>query len=73
MLALGDGGRSLLYRHGYDAGEGFVDVLSQYQSLEEAHRSGRLRELPQLLDELAELTREQARRARNRRGASKKN
>ncbi len=47
--ALGDRGRSALYQHGYDTGEGFADVLSQYQSLEEAHRSGRLRDLPGLL------------------------
>jgi hypothetical protein len=39
----------LLYRHGYDVGDGFVDVLSQYQSLEEAHRAGRLRDLSELL------------------------
>jgi hypothetical protein len=30
-------------------GDGFVDVLSQYQSLEEAHRAGRLRDLSELL------------------------
>ena len=52
MLALGDRGRQLLFDHGYDVGEGFVDVLSQYQSLEEAHRAGRLREVPRLLDAL---------------------
>ena len=45
-------GRRLLYEHGYDVGNGFVDVLSQYQSLREAARSGRLRQLPTLLDSL---------------------
>lgn len=33
-------------------GEGFVDVLSQYQSLEEANRAGRLRDLGQLIGAL---------------------
>jgi hypothetical protein len=45
-------GRSLLWEHGYDIGEGFVDVLSQHQSLLEAARSGRLRDLEGLLDAL---------------------
>ncbi len=49
---LGDRGRDLLRRHGYDVGEGFVDVLSQYQSLEHAYRAERLRDLPGLLSEL---------------------
>ena len=31
-------GRRLLYDHGYDVGDGFVDVLSQYQSLQHAAR-----------------------------------
>ena len=44
-----EGGRDLLFRHGYDVGEGFVDVLSQYQTLEMSHRTGRLRDLDQLL------------------------
>jgi hypothetical protein len=52
VLAAGDRGRQLLYEHGYDVGEGFVDVLSQYQSLEEAHRAGRLRDLSELLEGL---------------------
>ena len=73
VLGLGDAGRQLLYKHGYDVGDGFVDVLSQYQSLEEAHRAGRLRELPLLLDELAEVSRSRAQRPSSRRGASKKN
>jgi hypothetical protein len=47
-----DSGRRLLYEHGYDVGNGFVDVLSQYQSLRDAARSGRLRDLAGLLDEL---------------------
>lgn len=45
-------GRDLLYEHGYDVGEGFVDVLSQWQSLRDAARSGRLRNLEVLIDEL---------------------
>ena len=42
-------GRQLLYEHGYDVGNGFVDVLSQYQSLREAARMGRLRDVEGLL------------------------
>ncbi len=42
----------LLLRHGYDIGEGFVDVLSQYQTLETAYRQGRIRDLDGLLEEL---------------------
>ena len=49
---LGDRGRDLLRRHGYEVGEGFVDVLSQYQSLEHAYRAERLRDLKGLLQEL---------------------
>lgn len=45
-------GRQLLFRHGYDLGEGFVDVLSQYQTLEHAARTERLRDLDDLLQEL---------------------
>ena len=53
MLAtLGDRGRELLRNHGYDVGEGFVDVLSQYQTLEHAARTERLRDLKGLLAEL---------------------
>jgi hypothetical protein len=50
--ALGDRGRNLLRRHGYELGEGFSDVLSQYQTLEHAARADRLRELKGLLAEL---------------------
>ena len=50
--AAGDRGRELLRKHGYDVGEGFVDVLSQYQTLEHAARSDRLRDLGGLLEEL---------------------
>jgi hypothetical protein len=50
--ALGDAGRELLKKHGYDVGEGFVDVLSQYQTLEHAARTERLRDLEGLLREL---------------------
>ncbi len=49
---LGDRGRQLLAKHGYDVGEGFVDVLSQYQTLEHAERTERLRDLESLLREL---------------------
>jgi hypothetical protein len=49
---LGDNGRDTLRRHGYELGEGFVDLLSQYQTLEHAARTERLRDLPGLLSEL---------------------
>ena len=49
---MGDTGRELLKKHGYDLGEGFVDVLSQYQTLEHAARTERLRDLEGLLKEL---------------------
>jgi hypothetical protein len=49
---LGDRGRQVLREHGYDLGEGFVDVLSQYQTLEHAARTERLRDLDGLLREL---------------------
>jgi hypothetical protein len=49
---LGDRGRDLLRRHGYELGEGFVDVLSQYQTLEHAYRTERLRDIKGLLSEL---------------------
>jgi hypothetical protein len=49
---LGERGRDLLRRHGYDVGEGFVDVLSQYQTLEHAARTERLRDLNTLMAEL---------------------
>ena len=52
IKTLGDGGRELLLRHGYDIGDGFVDVLSQYQTLEHAARTERLRDLAGLLKEL---------------------
>ena len=42
-------GRELLLRHGYNLGEGFVDMLSQYQTLEDAAREGRLRDVEGLL------------------------
>ena len=45
-------GRRLLFEHGYDVGNGFVDVLSQYQSLRDAARGGRLRDVPSLLQAL---------------------
>ncbi len=46
---LGDRGRELLLKHGYDVGEGFVDVLSQYQTLQHAAETERLRDLEGLL------------------------
>ena len=49
---LGDRGRDLLRKHGYDVGDGFVDVLSQYQTLEHAYRAERIRNLKDLLGEL---------------------
>ena len=52
VAQLGERGRQLLRRHGYDVGEGFVDVLSQYQTLEHAARAERLRRLDALLAEL---------------------
>ena len=52
LATLGDRGRELLRRHGYDVGEGFVDVLSQYQTLDHAGRTERLRDLNGLLAEL---------------------
>ena len=52
LVRLGDKGRELLRRHGYDVGEGFVDVLSQYQTLEHAARTERLRDLNALVAEL---------------------
>jgi hypothetical protein len=52
VAALGETGRDLLKKHGYDLGEGFVDVLSQYQTLEHAARTERLRNLDGLLQEL---------------------
>jgi hypothetical protein len=52
VARLGDRGKQLLLQHGYDLGEGFVDVLSQYQSLENAARQDRLRDLDGLLGEL---------------------
>jgi hypothetical protein len=42
----------LLRKHGYDVGEGFVDVLSQYQTLEHAWRTERVRDLKTLVAEL---------------------
>jgi hypothetical protein len=52
VATLGEKGREALRRHGYDLGEGFVDVLSQYQTLEHAARTERLRDLGALLQEL---------------------
>ena len=50
--ALGEPGREALRKHGYDLGDGFVDVLSQYQTLQHAAEAERLRDLDGLLEEL---------------------
>ena len=52
VLEWSEGGRQLLYEHGYDVGNGFVDVLSQHQSLRDAARAGRLRNIDALLEML---------------------
>lgn len=52
VLELSKAGRQLLYEHGYDVGNGFVDVLSQHQSLRDAARAGRLRNVDALLETL---------------------
>ena len=52
VARLGERGRELLRKHGYDVGEGFVDILSQYQTLEHAWRTERLRDLNSLVAEL---------------------
>jgi hypothetical protein len=45
-------GAELLWQHGYNLGEGFVDLLSQFQMLEDAGREGRLRDIDGLLTQL---------------------
>lgn len=45
-------GRRLLWEHGYDVGEGFIDLPSQHQSVLTAARAGRLRDLEGLLGKL---------------------
>ena len=50
VVAARPDGRDVLLAHGYRLGEGFVDSLSQYQTLEDASREGRLRDLDLLLD-----------------------
>jgi hypothetical protein len=52
LAGLGERGREVLRKHGYDVGEGFVDVLSQYQTLEHAWRTERVRDLKTLVAEL---------------------
>ena len=52
LTRLGDKGRELLRRHGYDVGEGFVDALSQHQTLGHAAQTERLRDLKTLMAEL---------------------
>lgn len=48
-------GRKLLFEHGFDIGQGFQDVLSQYQTLLTAARGGRLRDMEKLVEELNQL------------------
>jgi hypothetical protein len=50
LKTLGDKGQEVLLKHGYDVGEGFVDVLSQYQTLQHAAETERLRDLDGLLE-----------------------
>ena len=52
ILSRGSDGRELLLAHGYDVGEGFIDVLSQHQTLRDAARGGRLRDVEGLLGAL---------------------
>ena len=52
VSALGERGRQLLWEHGHDLGEGFVDNRSQYVSLEEAGRDGCLRDPERLIQKL---------------------
>jgi len=52
LAVKGEEGRRLLYTHGYDIGEGFTDIQSQYQSLRDAARNERLRDLAGLLAKL---------------------
>jgi hypothetical protein len=52
LAQLGERGREVLRKHGYDVGEGFVDVLSQYQTLEHAWRTERVRDIKTLVAEL---------------------
>jgi hypothetical protein len=54
ILSRGPDGRQLLLAHGYDVGEGFIDVLSQHQTLRDAARGGRLRDVEGLLGALNE-------------------
>jgi hypothetical protein len=54
VLSARPDGREVLLGHGYNLGEGFVDILSQYQTLEDAYREGRLRDLDLLLATLNE-------------------
>lgn len=54
VVAARPDGRDVLLAHGYRLGEGFVDGLSQYQTLEDASREGRLRDLDSLLGLLNE-------------------
>ena len=52
LTSFGDRGKEILLKHGYDVGAGFVDVLSQYQTLQHAAETERLRDLEGLLAEL---------------------
>lgn len=52
LVGMGSNGRELLFAHGFDSGQGFTDILSQHQTLEMAHRTGRLRDLEGLIVKL---------------------
>jgi hypothetical protein len=54
VLERGPEGREALFAHGYDVGEGFIDILSQHQTLRDAARGGRLRDVEGLMRELNE-------------------
>lgn len=58
VLAGRGDGSELLYHHGYWLGEGFVDMLSQFQTLEDASREGRLRNVHALIAELNSASKE---------------
>jgi hypothetical protein len=52
VVRLGPAGADLLWEHGYDIGDGFVDILSQYQTLDDAERGGRVRDVDALIQRL---------------------
>jgi hypothetical protein len=60
VLEGNEAGGRLLYEHGYDIGSGFVDGLSQYQTLDDAAHGGRLRDVDGLLKALNQAAPQQA-------------